>query len=77
MDICAIKDLDEAIKLAGFTKTSIVGEMHKFRSTDPREKDIGEGHNPIQIILDQAAHLMDAVALGEPWLLLYPMAWKF
>jgi len=86
------QDLDEAIKLAGFSKTSIVGEMHAFRANDPRENDIAEGHNPIQvcyilpmlqfdslfkyvvvihsllrilqIILDQAAHLMDAVALG-------------
>lgn len=44
-----IQDLDEAIKLAGFTNTKIVGDMHLFRSTDPREKDIAEGHNPIQV----------------------------
>lgn len=44
-------DLDDAIKLAGFTSTKIVGDMHLFRSTDPREKDIAEGHNPIQVKL--------------------------
>ncbi len=43
------QDLDEAIKLAGFSKTSIVGEMHAFRANDPRENDIAEGHNPIQV----------------------------
>jgi hypothetical protein len=41
----------------------VLGDMHKFRSTDPREKDLEEGLNPIQVPLDQAAHLMDAVAL--------------
>jgi hypothetical protein len=76
--------------MAGYTNPGLVGEMHAFRATDPREKDIAEGHNPIQvgplhcgcntqrppdrrtnkcvsiqIILDQAAHMMDAVALGE------------
>ena len=45
------QDLDEAIKLAGFSKTSIVGEMHAFRANDPRENDIAEGHNPIQVCL--------------------------
>lgn len=84
--------------MAGFSKMSLVGEMHAFRATDPREKDIAEGHNPIQvceeggagprslcllvvlqltvhvhvqIILDQAAHLMDAVALGTSCLSIF------
>jgi hypothetical protein len=35
--------------MAGFTGMSIVGDMHAFRATDPREKDIAEGHNPIQV----------------------------
>ncbi len=38
--------------------------MHRIRSKDPRQKDIEEGVNPIQISLDQAAHIMDAVAFG-------------
>lgn len=38
--------------------------MHKIRSKDPRQKDIEEGVSPAQISLDQAAHIMDAVALG-------------
>ena len=90
--------MEDAVKMAGFTGAKIVGDMHAFRATDPREKDIAEGHNPIQvsrsllntlkcsrlflnveyktimiylsittiqIILDQAAHLMDAVAMGK------------
>lgn len=35
--------------MAGFTGAKIVGDMHAFRATDPREKDIAEGHNPIQV----------------------------
>eukprot|EP01038_Epipyxis_sp_PR26KG_P006127 gene6127-8446_t len=58
------KELDELMVMAGFTGSQIVGEMHMFRSTDPRTNDIGEGLSPIQVTLDQAAHLMDAVALG-------------
>lgn len=38
--------------------------MHKIRAKDPRQKDIEEGVSPTQISLDQAAHIMDAVALG-------------
>jgi len=57
-------ELEAVTKLAGFTGTAIVGEMHKYRSADPRTDDIGEGMSPLQVTLDQAAHLMDAVALG-------------
>ncbi len=39
--------------------------MHAFRAQDPRPDDIGEGMSPLQVTLDQAAHLMDAVALGK------------
>lgn len=42
-----------------------MGDMHRIRANDPRQKDIEEGVSPIQISLDQAAHLMDAVALGS------------
>lgn len=59
------KDLEEAIRCAGFTGVEILGDMHAFRATDPREKDIAEGHSPVQITLDQAGHLMDAVTLGS------------
>mmetsp|Transcript_22782 Transcript_22782/g.22011 ORF Transcript_22782/g.22011 Transcript_22782/m.22011 type:complete len:370 (+) Transcript_22782:93-1202(+) len=59
------QDLEELAVLAGFTGTAILGEMHAFRARDARLDDIGEGMSPIQVILDQAAHLMDAVALGH------------
>lgn len=59
------KDLDRIIKLAGFSERKIVGDMHAFRANDPRTKDIEEGFSKEQILLDQAAHLMDAVALGS------------
>ena len=39
--------------------------MHEFRSTDPRTGDIVEGLSPIQVTLDQAGHLMDAVTMGS------------
>jgi hypothetical protein len=35
--------------LAGFTGTSILGEMHAFRARDPRTDDIGEGMSPVQV----------------------------
>jgi hypothetical protein len=60
----SMTELEAVTKLAGFTGTAIVGEMHKYRSSDPRKDDIGEGMSPLQVTLDQAAHLMDAVALG-------------
>eukprot|EP00981_Chlorochromonas_danica_P015038 scaffold10132_cov169-Ochromonas_danica.AAC.3 len=59
------EELDEITKTAGFSDSKILGEMHAFRANDPRTKDIEEGVSPQQISLDQAAHLMDAVALGN------------
>jgi hypothetical protein len=56
--------LDSLAKLAGFTGAQILGEMHAFRANDPRTDEVGEGLSPCQVTLDQAAHLMDAVALG-------------
>ncbi len=50
--------------MAGYSSTAIVGSMHEFRSKDPRTKEVEEGLDPKQIPLDQASHLMDAVALG-------------
>lgn len=44
-----MQDLEDALKMAGFSSLKIVGDMHAFRATDPREKDIAEGHNPIQV----------------------------
>jgi len=58
------EELDALAKLAGFSGAAILGEMHAYRANDPRTDDIGEGLSPIQVTLDQAAHLMDAVALG-------------
>lgn len=58
-------DLDEVVKLSGYSGTKIVGDMHAFRSTDPRETEVAEGLNPLQVVLDQASHLMDAVTLGS------------
>ena len=39
--------------------------MHLFRSKDERKDEVGEGLSPLQVTLDQAAHLMDAVAFGK------------
>jgi len=58
------EELDSLAKLAGFTGSAILGEMHAYRSNDPRTEEVGEGLSPCQVTLDQAAHLMDAVALG-------------
>jgi hypothetical protein len=44
--------------------------MHAYRANDPRKDDIGEGLSPAQVILDQAAHLMDAIAFGTTILLI-------
>eukprot|EP01031_Cornospumella_fuschlensis_P022269 gene22269-27232_t len=57
-------DLESITQAAGFSNCLVVGEMHAVRARDPREKDQQEGVSPQQISLDQAAHLMDAVALG-------------
>jgi hypothetical protein len=38
--------------------------MHAYRANDPRKDEVGEGLSPCQVVLDQAAHLMDAIALG-------------
>ena len=60
------KELEEVIKLSGFSDVAIVAELYAIRANDPREKDIQEqGLSPVQVTLDQAAHLMDAVALGH------------
>ena len=59
------EELEKCATTAGFTSLKILSEMHDFRASDPREKDVAEGLNPIQVTLDQAAHLMDAVAFGK------------
>ena len=56
-------EMDGIAKLAGYTGSAILGEMHAYRANDPRKDDIGEGMSPLQVTLDQAAHLMDAIAL--------------
>lgn len=66
-----LKDIDELAVVAGFTGAAILGEMHAYRAKDPRTDEIGEGLSPLQaamqVTLDQAAHFMDAVAIGtEP-----------
>ncbi len=61
----SIQELEEIARLAGYSGATILGEMHAFRSKEAREDDIKEGLSPLQVILDQAAHLMDAVAIGE------------
>ena len=59
------EQLEDLSKLAGFTGgAQFLGEMHAYRSKDPRTDEVGEGLSPCQVTLDQAAHLMDAVALG-------------
>jgi hypothetical protein len=59
------KELEEIVQLAGFSGCKILGEMHAFRASDPRKDEVGEGLSPIQVTLDQCAHLMDAVAFGK------------
>lgn len=44
-----LQDLEALALLAGFTGTSILGEMHAFRARDPRTDDIGEGMSPVQV----------------------------
>ena len=39
--------------------------MHLFRSKEDRADEIGEGLSPAQVALDQAAHIMDAIATGK------------
>lgn len=56
--------LQQAVIRAGFSDCAILGDLHAFRAKDLRTKDVEEGLSPIQVTLDQAAHLMDAVALG-------------
>ena len=58
-------ELNEIIKIAGYQGgRKFLGEMHAYRATDPREDEVGEGLDPMQVTLDQVAHLMDAVVLG-------------
>ena len=47
------------------TPSPFTGEMHHFRANDERKDEVGEGLSPIQVTLDQAAHLMDAVGFGK------------
>jgi hypothetical protein len=56
--------LQQTVIRAGFSDCAILGDLHAFRAKDMRTKDVEEGLSPIQVTLDQAAHLMDAVALG-------------
>lgn len=59
------EDLNTIIEISGYKGgQKFLGEMHLYRSTDPREDEVGEGLSPVQVTLDQVAHLMDAVALG-------------
>lgn len=60
------QELDDLVKLAGFSDSSALGDLYAVRANDSRQKEIEEENlNPVQILLDQAAHLMDAVALGS------------
>jgi hypothetical protein len=43
------EDMESLAVLAGFSGSAILGEMHAFRSKDPRTDDIGEGMSPIQV----------------------------
>lgn len=63
-----MQDLEELTKIAGFSSVQLLGEMHAFRSKDPRTKDVEEGLSVTQVTLDQAGHLMDAVALGNSFM---------
>ena len=58
------QDLNTVIEISGYKGKKFLGEMHLYRSNDPREDEIGEGLSPVQVTLDQVAHFMDAVVLG-------------
>ncbi len=58
-------DLSKIIEISGYKGgKKFLGEMHLYRSNDPREDEVGEGLSPIQVTLDQVAHYMDAISLG-------------
>ncbi len=56
--------MEKIAQLAGYSGASILGDMHAFRYKEDRKDEIGEGLSPIQVSLDQAAHLMDAITIG-------------
>lgn len=58
-------DIEQSVLLAGYSNVKTVGEMHLTRSLDNREREINEENlDPKQVQLDQAAHIMDAIACG-------------
>lgn len=59
------KSLEDIVQLAGFSGCGILSELYAYRAQDPREEEVKGGLNPIQVTLDQAAHLMNAVALAN------------
>mmetsp|Transcript_19847 Transcript_19847/g.19954 ORF Transcript_19847/g.19954 Transcript_19847/m.19954 type:complete len:355 (-) Transcript_19847:59-1123(-) len=70
------QELENIVKLAGYTDTQALAQLHMIRSKDERLSEIGEKLSPMQVSLDQAAHLMDAVTLGvkdQDWLSVRPL----
>jgi hypothetical protein len=63
-NITSISTTNDVDRASEFVRLRTIGEMHMYRANDPRKDDIGEGLSPAQVILDQAAHLMDAIAFG-------------
>ena len=63
--------MDKLAVLAGYTGSAILGKMHEFRAKDERKEEMGEGLSPAQVALDQAAHLMDAIAMSKLILCIY------
>ncbi|CAB1096368.1 unnamed protein product [Ectocarpus sp. CCAP 1310/34] len=59
------KDLEEVVKIAGYEDMASVRTMYEGMAADEQPDKINEGKSPMQVALDRAAHLMDAVAFGH------------
>jgi hypothetical protein len=47
--IICLQELNDLAKLAGYTGSTILGEMHSYRSKEERKEEIGEGLSPAQV----------------------------
>ncbi|CAM9275876.1 unnamed protein product [Scytosiphon promiscuus] len=58
-------DLEAVVKIAGYEDMASVLSMYEGMAADEQPDKINEGKAPMQVALDRAAHLMDAVAFGH------------
>eukprot|EP00904_Undaria_pinnatifida_P000652 jgi/Undpi1/10588/HiC_scaffold_29.g13038.m1 len=59
------EDLEAIVKIAGHEDLASVRDMYAKMAADQQADKITEGKAPMQVALDRAAHLMDAVAFGH------------